>query len=236
MSNGYDVQFEITSQTLIDELNRYGMGDLFKADPCNIGGLIRLMCDEAQLPNTQAATGQLQGRYLGENQVNYPYARFFTDFSLSWMCDVNMTPLKFVTAWHNFIFDGGMVKNGPKKNISGSLTGIKGENPHIFNRAIRLKYPNRYAATVRITKTDQGPQAPNQRAGISYIMEECYPYSIDSVPLSYGTSQLTRVSANFYYKSHSVVYQDQTLNSSGSNSRDTTLLNSDFADNLSTTV
>ena len=80
MSNGYDVQFEITSQTLIDELNRYGMGDLFKADPCNIGGLIRLMCDEAQLPNTQAATGQLQGRYLGENQVNYPYARFLQIF------------------------------------------------------------------------------------------------------------------------------------------------------------
>ena len=68
-----------------------------------------------------------------------------------------------------------------------------------------------YGSTVRITKTDQGPQAPNQRAGISYIMEECYPYSIDTVPLSYGTSQLTRVSANFYYAKHSVVFQDQTL-------------------------
>ena len=45
-------------------------------------------------------------------------------------------------------------------------------------------------------------------------MEECYPYSIDTVPLSYGTSQLTRVSANFYYAKHSVVYQNQALTSS----------------------
>ena len=46
-------------------------------------------------------------------------------------------------------------------------------------------------------------------------MEECYPYSIDSVPLSYGTSQLTRVSANFYYAKHSVVFQDQGIGSQG---------------------
>lgn len=215
MSNGYDVQFEITG-SLRNYLDEFALGNLYTTDPSNLGGLVKLMCDEAQLPNTQAATGQLQGRYLGENQVSYPYARFFTDFSLSWMCDVNMSPLKFVTAWHNFIFDGGARENGPIKNNTGSLMGIKGENPRLFNRAIRLKYPNKYAATVRITKTDQGPQAPNQRAGISYIMEECYPYSIDSVPLSYGTSQLTRVSANFYYAKHSVVYQNQAINAAAS--------------------
>ena len=234
MSNGYDVQFELT-EDLKGYLDEFQLSNVLSTDPSNVGGLVKLLCDEAQLPNTQAATGQLQGRYLGENQMNYPYARFFTDFSLSWMCDVNMTPLKFLTGWHNFIFDGSD-NNAPIKNTDKSLTGIKNENARLFNRAIRLKYPKEYACTARITKTDQGPLAPNQRAGISYIMEECYPYSIDTVPLSYGTSQLTRVSANFYYAKHSVVYQDQTLNSSGSNSRDTTLLNSDFADNLSTTV
>ena len=210
MSNGYDVQFEVPAP-LKTYLDRYGLGDLFSTDPCNAGGLIKILCDEAQLPNVQAATGQLQGRYLGENQVNYPYARFFTDFSLSWMCDVNMSPLKFVTAWHNFIFDGNS-NNRPRTSTKGTLNGIRSEKPRDYNRAIRLKYPNKYACPkVRITKTDQGPLAPNQRAGISYIMEECYPYSIDSVPLSYGTSQLTRVSANFYYAKHSVVFQDQTV-------------------------
>ena len=209
MSNGYDVQFEITG-SLRNYLDEFSLGNLYTTDPSNLGGLVKLLCDEAQLPNTQAATGQLQGRYLGENQVNYPYARFFTDFSLSWMCDVNMTPLKFITGWHNFIFNGGE-ENSPVIEDKGTLTGIKTSLPRAYNRAIRLKYPSKYAATVRITKTDQGPQAPNQRTGISYIMEECYPYSIDTVPLSYGTSQLTRVSANFYYAKHSVVYQDQTV-------------------------
>ena len=216
MSNGYDVQFELPPSDnsnnigLEEYLRNVGIGNVLSTDPCNTGGLVKLLCDEAALPNTQAATGQLQGRYLGENQVNYPYARFFTDFSLSWMCDVNMTPLKFLTAWHNFIFDGGE-DNAPIESAKGTLTGIRGENPKKFNRAIRLRYPKEYGARVRITKTDQGPQAPNQRAAISYILEECYPYSIDTVPLSYGTSQLTRVSANFYYAKHSVAYQDQTL-------------------------
>ena len=35
------------------------------------------LCDEAQLPNVQAATGTLKGRYLGEGQVNYPHTQEF---------------------------------------------------------------------------------------------------------------------------------------------------------------
>ena len=88
MSNGYDVQFELPPSDnsnnigLEEYLRNVGIGNVLSTDPCNTGGLVKLLCDEAALPNTQSATGQLQGRYLGENQVNYPYARFFTDFSL----------------------------------------------------------------------------------------------------------------------------------------------------------
>ena len=41
-----------------------------------------------------------------------------------------------------------------------------------------------------------------------YILEDIYPYSIDAVPMSYGTSQITKVTANFYYTKHTVVYND----------------------------
>ena len=43
---------------------------------------------------------------------------------------------------------------------------------------------------------------------ISYILENAYPYSIDAVPLSYGSSQITRVNVNLYYSRHTVVYGD----------------------------
>ena len=41
-----------------------------------MGGLVQMLCDEAQLPNVQAAVGQLSGRVMGESQISYPYARF----------------------------------------------------------------------------------------------------------------------------------------------------------------
>ena len=205
MSNGYDVQFDLPS-TLKTYLKTSCDIEDDSTGPMSV---IKLLCDEAQLPNVQSATGQLQGRYLGENQVNYPYAKFYTDLSLSWMCDVNMTPLKFVTGWHHYIFDANW-NDAPKRNKGNTLTQIRTEQPNEFNRPIRLNYPSSYMGKIRITKADKGPLGATSRPGMSYILEDAFPYSVDTVPLSYGTSQITKVSANFYYAKHTVVYQDHT--------------------------
>ncbi|BCV04589.1 MAG: hypothetical protein CM15mV89_0310 [Caudoviricetes sp.] len=37
--------------------------------------MFSFLCDEAQLPNVQAASGTLKGRYLGEGQINYAHTR-----------------------------------------------------------------------------------------------------------------------------------------------------------------
>ena len=39
-----------------------------------------------------------------------------------------------------------------------------------------------------------------------YILRDAYPYSIDTIPLAYGTSQLTKCTVNFYYKKHDIIY------------------------------
>ena len=218
-SNGYDIEFDFSKanfrgegvsadfELLGDHLNRvvenYNASD----------SLFKMLCDEAQLPNVQSATGQLQGRYLGENQVSYPYAKFYTDLTLGWMCDANMTPLKFLTAWHSFIFGrGGDGENfSDKIKFAGAnqkLDDLKDTKPRNLQRPVRLNYPSKYLADLRITKTEKGPQAPNARASMMYILEDIYPYSIDAVPMSYGTSQITKVTANFYYAKHTVVYND----------------------------
>jgi len=210
MTNGYDVDFNLPS-SLANYLNPW-VGDVTNArSPSEKGIMIKLLCDEAQLPNVQAATGSVSGRFLGESQVNYPYAKFYSDLSLTWMCDADMIPLKFVTAWHSYIFNGGD-PDDPKTSEAG-LNTIKNITPRPINRAVRLKYPEEYACpTMRITKTERNGVAPNGRASVTYILENAYPYSIDSVPLSYGTSQITKVTANFYYQKHTVVFGDATGN------------------------
>ena len=69
--------------------------------------IIDMLCDEAQLPNVQSATGQISGRYLGEQTVQYPHSRMFTDVGLGFLCDGDMLPLKFLHDWYNFIYSDG---------------------------------------------------------------------------------------------------------------------------------
>jgi hypothetical protein len=208
MTNGYDVQFKFKNGLgILDDIKRACNVDLSEGGSSQATQIINLLCDEAQLPNIQAATAQVSGVNLGEGQISYPHTKLYSDFTLSWMCDANMTPLKFLSAWHNYIFNGA--RQDPIKLLEGNrLDGVKKETENQPNRAVRLKYPDQYLSTVRITKTEKGASAPNSRAPISYIMEECYPYSIDAVPLSYGSSQITRVSANFYYRKHTLVYNN----------------------------
>lgn len=208
MTNGYDVDFELPSR-LADYLNPW-VGKVTNANsPSDKGIVIKLLCDEAQLPSIQTATGQISGRFLGENQMNYAYARFYSDVSLTWMCDADMIPLKFVTGWNSYMFNGGS-PDRPKTSGRG-LNAIKSQEPYAIQREVRMKYPVEYLCQkMRITKTERNGAAPNGRASISYILENAFPYSIDSVPLSYGTSQITKVTANFYYQKHTVVMGDGT--------------------------
>jgi len=187
---------------------------------------ITLFCDEAQLPNVQAATAQIAGRYTGEGPYQYPHTRLFTDISLGFLCDAQLTQLKFFQQWYDDIFNStSTYKKGlgtPENMTSGKLPDRQ--------RVNRLKFPAEYTSTTWITKVEQGPGY--DRPTITYILENSYPYAIDAVPLSYGSSQVTRVNVNFHYVRHSIIYNKDTTPLV----RDKTLFNSDFADNFPTTV
>jgi hypothetical protein len=210
MSNGYDVEFDFGKDELdsLAELrNRFtsiGVSLPSANDSGTPGALINMFCDEAQLPNSQAATGQMNGRYLGEGTINYPHTRMVSDFSLTWMCDANMIPYKFINTWHSFIFGNIITSKSPQELRNFKATATKDPT----NRVTRLKYPNQYQGTLRIAKTEKGKNAPNSRVSLVYVIENVYPYSVDAVPLSYGSSQITRVTANFYYTRHTVYNAD----------------------------
>ncbi len=162
--------------------------------------LVHMLCDEAQLPNVQTATGQLSGRFLGESAVQYPHSRMFTDVGLGFLCDAELIPLKFFNMWYNYIFEE---TEKEYFQILDKSREVKSNNDFRENR---LRYQDEYAATIRIVKTEPDDAAPNNRAPITYLLENAYPYAIDAVPLSYGSSQLTRVNVNFHYSRHTVAY------------------------------
>ena len=190
LTTGFDVCFDFPPTSTFPQ--RY----YFKGDD----DLVHMLCDEAQLPNVQTATGQMSGRYLGEQAVQYPHSRMFTDVGLGFLCDAELIPLKFFNWWYNWMFGEEHIES------NGRYSGAKTSIPAMGNRVNRLKYEDEYAAEIRIIKTEPDAGAANGRAPITYILENAYPYAIDAVPLSYGTSQITRVNVNFHYARHSVVY------------------------------
>ena len=192
LTTGFDVEFEFPS------------GSKFPASYYkNSKDIITMLCDEAQLPNVQSATGQLSGRYLGEAAVQYPHSRMFTDVGLGFLCDADMLPAKFLNHWYNFIYSEGE----PMVTID-DYKSVKGMSPRNTYRVNRLAYPDDCTCNVYIMKTEPNATASNGRIPMTYILENAYPYSIDAVPLSYGSSQITRVNVSLYYSRHTVIYGD----------------------------
>ena len=151
---------------------------------------IEYFCDEAQLPNINTATGSINGLYTGLGNIDYPHTKVFTELQLGFMLDADLSVLKFMNQWYNSIFEE-----------SGT-----GES-----RVTRVKYRTQYTATIKITKTETGPASPTQRKPITYVLEQAYPYAIDAIPLQFGSSQITKVTAQFKYQRHYTINTD-TLN------------------------
>jgi hypothetical protein len=153
---------------------------------------VEFFCDEAQLPNVNTATGTQNGLYVGLGSVDYPHTRVFTEFQLSFMLDANLNLLKSLNSWY------------------GSIFNENGIETYLENRSTRLAYKDSYASTIKITKSESGPDSTTQRKPITYVMEKAYPYAVDAIPLQFGSSQLTKVTAQFKYQRHYTINRDIT--------------------------
>jgi len=174
--------------------------------------IISLFCDEAQLPNVNTALGQTNGVYLGSGSINYPHTRVYTEIQLGFMLDANLSALKFFNKWLDFIFSGQEEEfSDQQKNFSlTQIQSLAATRQKMENRPIRVKYRDDYTSTILISKTEVGPYAANQRVPITYVLEQAFPYAIDAVPLSYGNTQMTKMTVQLSYARHYTIPNDIT--------------------------
>jgi hypothetical protein len=191
----------------IDAACLSGLGYTMTPDNTGVGGRILIMCDEVTLPGVQASVGQMPGLYQGSPVINYPTGKIYTEVQLSFMCDADMAPLKFLQDWFNFIF---------QSNERIVLTS--GTTPTTLTAGVntnRLKYPNEYQGTLKITKTERNANTDGGSSSVEYQLMKAWPYAIDAIPLSYGSSQLIKVTANFYYRFYTFTKYNNAKNRSG---------------------
>lgn len=154
-------------------------------NPSSVGSRVLLMCDEVSLPGVQASTGSTI-RYAGGAPMNYPTNPIYNDLQLSFMCDTQMKALQFLTDWFGKIYE---------------VTG-KG-----MNRSYRLNYPSQYRCNeMFVEKRERTSTSEIGKVNTKYTVYDAWPYSIDQIPLSYGSSQLVKVTANFYYTNWDVSF------------------------------
>jgi hypothetical protein len=186
MSNLYEVKFDGLSQKLQDELRDFGFIGFSGLNTAY--AMLTLLCEEASLPGMQAMTGQTNGVYMGEGQVNYAHTRSYTDITLGWTCDANTLPVKFLNGWMRVVFP----------DAAGNSTENGGGNRFA---STQVNYPDDYMCNkITITKAERNANATLGRVSGIYTLWDAWPYSVQATPLSYGASTLLKVTASFYYR------------------------------------
>lgn len=171
LTNLYQVDIDLDNRTLFSAINQLTgvRQDWFVR---NVG----IACYDATLPTSSLATAEVKDNFQGINQ-QFAHTRFYTDSSFSFYIDKDYRVLLFFEAWMDYISNGA--------NVS--------ENDRRFYR--RFRYPNTYKCDgLQITKFDK-----NLDKKITYQFKSAFPKSIQSIPVSYGTADLLKVTVTFAY-------------------------------------
>lgn len=151
---------------------------------------LTVLCSEATLPGSQLATHDLSNDYTGVSQ-KHAYRRLYDDRAdFTFYVDVNYTTIRIFEAWMRF--------------ISGEQI-IYSEN---LNNHYRIRYPNYYKTTVYITKFERSlgigkRDNLNSQSNLVYNFYNAFPVSVNSMPVSYDSSQLLKCTISFTYDRYS---------------------------------
>lgn len=178
-SSHYQVIFGGLPNELLQYLSIRGIDSSFIAE--NAG----LLCSSASLPTSSLGTKLIDGNYTGI-QENFATYRAYSDITLEFYVDSNYKSLIFLETWIEFI------SSGSHNNINGVTAAVRQSVDGYF---IRMQYPDYYKSnTTRIIKFDR-----DYKREIEYQFIGLFPYAISQIPVSYGASEVLKVSASFKY-------------------------------------
>ena len=152
---------------------------------------IQLACSEALLPGSSFATHELTGDRTGVTE-RHVYRRVYDDrIDLTFYVDINpidpYASVRFFETWMKFVTN---------ESISGD-NSIKDED--FF---YQVKYPVEYYGKLEITKferTGKNNTYTDLNAQLKYVFVAAYPIAVSSMPVSYESSQLLKVTVSFSY-------------------------------------
>lgn len=177
----YEVKFGALPPELMRYLRSKGINTGFIAESAG------LLCYSAVLPTTTLGSFTIDGNFMGV-QEKFANARIYSEITLDFYVDSNYQMLKFLECWMEFIASGSFNNQG----LSGENDPI---NQNIDGYFVRMQYPAYYKANaVKIVKFDRDYQRE-----IEYNFRGLFPLNMSSIPVSYVSSDILKVSASFQY-------------------------------------
>jgi hypothetical protein len=177
LTNQYQVHFSNLNQTVMNYLQRLGIDNARNYLSRDLG----ILCSEASLPASAFATGEVKDNFMGVPQ-EFAHTRLYTDIDFTFYVDEDYTSLSIFEGWMDYISSGADVDPDQKA----------------FYR--RFKYPDDYKCnTMTITKFEK-----NIERTLMYEFKNAFPKSITSLPVTYGTADLMKVTVSFNYDRYTV--------------------------------
>ena len=175
----YEVRFGGIPLRLLQYLTGKGITQRFIYESAG------LLCYSAPLPTRNLATANITGNFMGVTE-KFAHTRQYNTIGLEFYVDKNYNALKFMESWMEFIASGS---NNP---IGSSLAPI-GQNRKDY--ISRMQYPEYYKSDrTTITKFDR-----DYNREIEYTFIGLFPSAMSSIPVSYSSSEILKMSVTFEY-------------------------------------
>ena len=144
------------------------------------------LCSEATLPVSSYATAEVKDNHLGITQ-EFAHTRLYTDLDFTFYVDDNYLTLRFFELWMDYI-SSGAEKEIIMKNPAAYTKDFK-------NYYRRFAYPNYYKSdTMTITKFER-----DYEKTLEYTFINVFPKGLTSIPVSYGSADLLKVTVTFNF-------------------------------------
>ena len=148
-------------------------------------GRLNILCSDAALPGSRFLTAEINNNLPGVRE-RHVYRRSYDDqINLSFYCDADQyLPIRFFEAWMNFIAGTSVSENVASQKYS-----------------YRVKFPDQYQkdSSLEITKFEKNLDSRRKVRPLTYKFVNCFPLAINTMPVSYDTSNLLKCTVGMAY-------------------------------------
>lgn len=188
LTNQYLVELPI-KKTILDYIKEYHEPEFDAYSIKKFSPNLGFYCTEATLPVSSYATAEVKDNFLGVTQ-EFAHTRLYTDLDLTFYVDSDYDVLRYFELWMDYI-------SGGENKFQNSQTG----NAFLTGYFKRFKYPNDYKTSeMSIIKFER-----DYENSLSYIFMNAFPKGLTSIPVSYGSADLLKVTVTFNYDRYVVI-------------------------------